>query len=155
MKPRPPAPIALTAFVRPGLIVLVSNGGIERLHSVRAVVPVGDSVSRMVEIRLNADEGDWLVGTPVKVSLPSDTPVTAVAVPRDALVERGGQSFVYKVTDEGTAEQIIANIQSTVGLWVGIANGIEPGDRIIIRGGERLAPGQAVKVIPSASAARQ
>ncbi len=150
-----PAPIALTAFVRPGLKVLVSNGGVERLHSVRAVVPVGDAVSRMVEIRLNADEGDWLVGTPVKVRLPSANPVTAVAVPRDALVERGGESYIYKVTDEGTAEQITANIQSTVGLWVGIANGIEPGDRVIIRGGERLAPGQAVEVIPSASAANQ
>ncbi|MCZ6711812.1 MAG: efflux RND transporter periplasmic adaptor subunit [Gammaproteobacteria bacterium] len=149
------APIALTAFVRPGLQVRVSNGDVERLHRVRAVVPVGDAVSRMVEIRLSADDGDWLVGTPVKVSLPSATPVTAVAVPRDALVERGGESFVYKVTDEGTAEQINANIQSTVGLWVGIADGIESGDQVIIRGGERLAPGQEVEVIPSAGVASQ
>jgi RND family efflux transporter MFP subunit len=150
-----PAPIALTAFVKAGSQVLVRNNGVERLHTVRAVVPVGDSVSRMVEIRLSAAEGDWLVGTPVKVSLPSATPVTAVAVPRDALVERGGESFVYKVTEEGTAEQIVADIRSTVGLWVGIANGIEPGDRVIIRGGERLAPGQAVEVIPSAGVASQ
>ena len=150
-----PAPIALTAFVRPGLKVRVRSGSVDRLHSVRAVVPVGDAVSRMVEIRLSAAEGDWLVGTPVKVSLPSATPVTAVAVPRDALVERGGESFVYKVTAEGTAEQIIANIQSTVGLWVGIANGIDPGDQVIIRGGERLAPGQEVEIIPAAGGARQ
>lgn len=150
-----PAQIALTAFVRPGLNVRVENGGVERLHPVRAVVPVGDAVSRMVEIRLSAAEGDWLVGTPVKVSLPSDTPVTVVAVPRDALVERGGESFVYKVTDDGTAEQITANIQSTVGLWVGIADGIEPGDQVIIRGGERLAPGQQVEIIPAAGVASQ
>jgi hypothetical protein len=129
--------------------VRVRNGGIERLHPIRAVVPVGDAVSRMVEIRLSAVDGDWLVGTPVQVSLPSDTPVTTVAVPRDALVERGGESFVFKVTDAGTAEQINANIQSTVGLWVGIANGIDPGDQVIIRGGERLAPGQPVEIIPA------
>jgi multidrug efflux pump subunit AcrA (membrane-fusion protein) len=72
----------------------------------------------------------------------------AVAVPRDALVERGGQVFVYKVTDEGTAEQITAVILSTVGLWVGIAEGVEPGDRVIVRGAERLAPDQPVEVIP-------
>ena len=145
-----PAPIALTAFIRPGLEVAVRSNGVERRHIVRAVVPVGDAVSRMVEIRLSASEGDWLVGTPVQVSLPSDTPVTAVAVPRDALVERGGQSFVYKVTEEGTAEQVTANIQSIVGLWVGIANGVEPGDQVIVRGAERLAPGQAVEIIPAA-----
>ncbi len=150
-----PAPIALTAFVRAGLKVPVRNGGVERLHPVRAVVPVGDAVSRMVEIRLSAADGDWLVGTPVQVSLPSDTPVTAVAVPRDALVQRGGESFIYKVTDAGAAEQITANIQSIVGLWVGIANGIEPGDQVIIRGGERLAPGQLVEIIPAAGVASQ
>jgi len=150
-----PAPIALTAFVQPGSQVRVRNNGIERLHTVRAVVPVGDSVSRMVEIRLRAVEGDWLVGTPVTVSLPSATPVTTVAVPRDALVERGGESFVFKVTEKGTAERIVADIRSTVGLWIGIANGIEAGDRVVIRGGERLSPGQAVEVIPASGVASQ
>lgn len=142
-----PAPLALTAFVQPGMNVRVRNGSIEREQPVRAVVPVGDANSRMVEVRLSANQGDWLVGTPVQVSLPSDTPVTAVAIPRDALVQRGGQSFVYKVTDAGTAEQIRADIQSTVGLWVGIADGIEPGDQVIIRGAERLSPGQPIEII--------
>lgn len=142
-----PAPIALTEFVEPGIEVTVRNGKVERQHAVRTVVPVGDAVSRMVEIRLSVADGDWLVGTAVQVSLPSDAPVTAVAVPRDALVERGGQASVYKVADDGTAQQIQANIQSTVGLWVGIAEGVEPGDQVIVRGAERLAPGQPVEVI--------
>ena len=98
-------------------------------------------------VRLSVAEGDWLVGTPVQVSLPSDRPVEAVAVPRDAMVERGGQAFIYKLSDDGTAEQIDANIQATVGLWVGIAEGVEPGDQVIVRGAERLAPGQPVEII--------
>ena len=142
-----PAPIALTAFIRPGLEVAVRNGAVERLHPVRAVVPVGDAVSRMVEIRLSTGDGDWLVGTPVQVSLPSDSPVTTVAVPRDALVERGGQAFIFRVADDGKAEQITAAIRSTVGLWVGVTNGIDAGDQVIIRGAERLAPGQAIEII--------
>lgn len=142
-----PAPIALTEFIEPGIEVTVKNGNVERRHPVRTVVPVGDSVSRMVEIRLSVADGDWLVGTPVQVGLPSDTPVTAVAVPRDALVERGGQAFIYKVTDEGAAEQIQADIQSMVGLWVGITAGVESGDQVIVRGAERLAPGQPVEII--------
>lgn len=142
-----PAPIALTAFVKPGIEVRVSSGGVERQHEVRTVVPVGDAVSRMVEIRLKASDSDWLVGSPVQVSLPADNPVTAVAVPRDALVERGGQSYLFRISDDGKAEQIIADIESTVGLWVAIADGVEPGDRVVVRGAERLAPGQAVEIM--------
>ncbi len=142
-----PAPIALTAYVKPGQQVAVRYAGVEQLYPVRAVVPVGDAVSRVVEIRLRAADSDWLVGTPVQVSVPNGNPVTGVAVPRDALVERGGTAFVYKVTEDGTAEQISASITSTVGLWVAIAEGIEVGDQIIVRGAERLSPGQPVEII--------
>ncbi len=147
-----PAPIALSAFVQPGMPVRVKNGVVERQHAVRTVVPVGDAVSRMVEIRLSAADGEWLVGTPVQVSLPGDRSRTAVAVPRDALVQRGGESFVYKISAEGSAEQIKAKIESTVGLWVGIAEGVEPGDRVIVRGAERLQPGQPVEIIEPSGA---
>ncbi len=147
-----PAPIALTAFIAPGLKVRVRNGGAEREHEVRAVVPVGDAVSRMVEIRLDASGSDWLVGSPVQVSLPAGSPVTAVAVPRDALVERGGSAHLFKINDDNTAAQVMANIRSTVGLWVALADGIEEGDRVVVRGAERLAPGQSVEIIPANSA---
>ncbi len=142
-----PAPIALTAFVKPGQQVAVRYAGDERWHRVRAVVPVGDAISRVVEIRLDAADSDWLVGTPVQVSLPNGKPVTAVAVPRDALVERGGTTFVYKVADDGTAEQVTASITSTVEMWVAIAGGIDAGDQVIVRGAERLSPGQPVEMI--------
>lgn len=147
-----PAPISLTRYIEAGQTVPVKNGGDIREHKIRAVVPVGDAVSRMVEIRLSASAGDWLVGTPVQVSLPSNTAVTTVVVPRDALVQRGGASYIYKVTPDGTAEQITADIQSMVGLWVGVANGVAAGDRVIIRGGERLAGGQPVEVISGGAA---
>ena len=141
-----PASIALTSFIQPGMQVPVRSGKIERQHAVRTVVPVGDAVSRMVEIRLSAGDSEWLVGTPVQISLPGDAPVSTVAVPRDALVERSGQSFVYKVNGDSVAEQVTVQIRSIVGLWVGIANGIAPGDQVIVRGAERLSPGQAVEI---------
>lgn len=145
-----PAPIALTRFVRPGQSVRVRNGTEDRQHPVRTVVPVGDAVSRMVEIRLRATDSDWLVGTPVQVNLPGGQSTRSVAVPRDALVERAGRALVYKVNDDGTASQVVAEIQSTVGLWVAIASGIEAGDRVIIRGAERLTDGQPVEIVQPA-----
>lgn len=150
-----PAPIALTKFVQPGMRVPVTNGGVEREHVVRAVVPVGDPVSRMVEVRLSAGDAEWLVGTPVQVSLPRDTATTTVAVPRDALVERGGVSYIYTVNDDGTAAQVTARIRTIVGLWVGLVDGIEAGQRVIVRGAERLAPGQPVEIIAPTDARMQ
>jgi hypothetical protein len=132
--------------------VPVRSGNIEREHTVRTVVPVGDAVSRMVEVRLNAGGSEWLVGTPVQVSLPSDAPVSTVAVPRDALVERGRQTYIYKVNAEGAAEQVTVQISAIVGLWVGIASGISAGEQVIVRGAERLSPGQAVEIAAEAGA---
>lgn len=147
-----PMPIASAQFVKSGMRVPARSGSVERQHTVRTVVPVGDAVSRMVEVRLSAGDSEWLVGTPVQVSLPSGAPVSTVAVPRDALVERGRQAYVYKVSQDGTAEQVTVQTSAVVGLWVGIADGISPGDRVIVRGAERLSPGQAVEVIESVGA---
>jgi RND family efflux transporter MFP subunit len=141
-----PASIALTRYIKPGMRVPVRYGDVEREHAVRTVVPVGDAVSRMVEVRLSASDSEWLVGTPVQVSLPSDAAISTVAVPRDALVERGGQAYVYKVKQDGTAEQVTVQISAIVGLWVGVAGGISEGERVIVRGAERLSPGQAVEM---------
>ena len=142
-----PAAIALTSFIEPGMRVPVRSGAVQREHPVRAVVPVGDAVSRMVEVRLAAADSDWLVGTPVQVSLPSNAAVSTVAVPRDALVERGGRAYIYKIADDGTAEQVMVDISTIVGLWIGVTDGVRAGDRVIVRGAERLSPGQAVEVI--------
>lgn len=141
-----PASIALTRFIKPGMRVPVRSDSVEREHTVRTVVPVGDAVSRMVEVRLSAGDSEWLVGTPVQVSLPSDAAISTVAVPRDALVERGSLSYVYTVKQDGTAEQVPVQISALVGLWVGVAGNIREGERVIIRGAERLSPGQSVEI---------
>lgn len=147
-----PASIGLSSYIKPGMRVAVRNGQVEREHPVRTIVPVGDAVSRMVEVRLSAGDSEWLVGTPVQVRVPSGEAVSTVAVPRDALVERGGQTFLYRIAEDNTAEQLVVEPTAVVGLWVGIADGVAAGDRVIVRGAERLQPGQAVEIIESVSA---
>ena len=78
--------------------------------------------------------------------------ISTVAVPRDALVERAGQAFVYKVGENNTAEQVTVDINAIVGLWVGVADGISAGEQVIVRGAERLQPGQAVEIIDTIGA---
>jgi RND family efflux transporter MFP subunit len=146
------APIGLTAYLYPDLEVLVRGSGREARHRIRAVVPVGDPVSRQVEVRLVAENSDWLIGSPVSVVLPAAQPTTMIAVPRDALVQRGRQNFVFRVSADSTAEQIEVAITTAAGMWVGVEDGFSAGDRVVVRGAERLAPGQSVDVAtPTAS----
>ncbi|NVJ97823.1 MAG: efflux RND transporter periplasmic adaptor subunit [Alphaproteobacteria bacterium] len=143
-----PAPIDITPFLKAGAQVEVkSKQGIYMLP-IRTIVPVGDAVSRMVEVRLSAKAEDWIVSTPVLISLPKGPQVNAVAVPRDALIIKGGSIYLFKVGEDGTAQRVEADVQATVGMWVALNNGVAAGDKVIVRGGERLQPGQAVVAKP-------
>jgi len=141
-----PAPIAITPFLEVGDMVMVLDARGQHHLPIKTVVPVGDSVSRMVEVRLAASANDWIVGMPVKVSLPKGPQVTTVAVPRDAIVIKGGKTYVFKVNGNMTAEQVPAEVSATVGLWVALRSGVSAGDKVVIRGGERLTPGQSVQL---------
>jgi len=140
------APIAVMPFLEEGALITVNNGKASRQLPVRTIVPVGDSVSRMVEVRLSANADSWVIGASVKIQLPKDKAVQAVAVPRDALILKAGTAYIFKVGADMKAEQVPADIVATVGLWIGIASGIAPGDKVVIRGGERLQPGQSVAI---------
>ncbi|GHF19502.1 MexH family multidrug efflux RND transporter periplasmic adaptor subunit [Kordiimonas sediminis] len=141
-----PAPIAVTPYLNSAeeLPVQTSEGTVHRLK-VRTVVPVGDSVSRQVEVRLQASPDSFMIGAPVTVSLPTSAPSVRVAVPRDTLVRKGSKMYVFRVNADGSADQLVADIAVMDGLWVSIADqSLRAGDTIILRGGERLQPGQKV-----------
>jgi RND family efflux transporter MFP subunit len=139
-----PAPLAITQYLVEGAEVPVQSAKGTHSLPIRTVVPVGDAISRMVEVRLKASGSEWAIGTPVKISLPKDVPVESVAVPRDAIVLKSGRSYFFKIDANNKAQQVNADIQSTVGLWVALRQGVEPGDRIVVRGAERLQPDQSV-----------
>lgn len=144
---RATAALGLAANVHPGQAVTVRDHDIERTGQVRTVVPVGDDRSRQFEVRVALANPQWLVGTPVEVSLPATEARTAVTVPRDALVIRQNHSYVLRVTRVNTVEEL--DVTPGVGTEdrVEVSGPLAPGDRLVVRGGERLAAGQAVRVI--------
>jgi len=144
---RATASLDLAANVHAGQTVSVRDHGIDKPGTVRTVVPVGDDRSRQFEVRVSVPSPEWLVGTPVEVSLPSSAARTAVTVPRDALVIRQNRSYVLRVTRGGTVEELDVTPGVGVDDSIEVRGALSPGDRLVIRGGERLTPGQAVKVI--------
>ncbi|TLY74259.1 MAG: efflux RND transporter periplasmic adaptor subunit [Gammaproteobacteria bacterium] len=144
---RATAALTLAANIRPGQAVTIRDHGSERPGRVRTIVPVGDDRSRQFEVRVAFDKSDWLVGTPVEVSLPAAAARTAVTVPRDALVIRPNRSYVLRVTRANTVEQLDVTPGVAIADVIEVRGPVSPGDRLVVRGAERLAAGQAVKVI--------
>jgi RND family efflux transporter MFP subunit len=138
------APAGLTRNIEPGETISVANGAETLDATVRAVVPVGDDRSRMLEIRLELPETDWYIGSAVRVNLPSDRPRTVTAVPRDALVLRADRVSVYVIGEDSIAKRIDVELGSAEGDFIEVIGDISPGDDVVIRGGERLRDGQPV-----------
>ena len=144
---RATAALELAANVHPGQSVTVRDHGVARSGRIRTVVPVGDDRSRQFEVRVSLASPEWLVGAPIEVSLPSSAARTAVTVPRDALVIRQNHSYVLRVTRANTVEELDVTPGAGMADAVEVRGPLAPGDRLVVRGGERLAAGQAVRVL--------
>ncbi|WKD50110.1 efflux RND transporter periplasmic adaptor subunit [Microbulbifer spongiae] len=119
---------------------------------VRQFVPVASDNSRRVKLmvqlpRSASQQWDWIVGMPVQVAVPLSEVRAILAVPRDALVLRNGDTFVYRVGKDDKAERLTVRIGSGDGEWIAVHGDLASGDRVIVRGAERLQPGQAVKIL--------
>jgi len=114
---------------------------------VRTIVPVGDERSRLMDLRINFKDVNWRIGQPVRVALPTDATKEVLAVPRDALVLRRSGTSVYRVNGESKAENIPVQVGIASGDLVEVTGKLNPGDKVVIRGGERLRPGQDVSII--------
>jgi RND family efflux transporter MFP subunit len=112
---------------------------------VHTIVPVGDGQSRLYELRLEIEETVWPVGQDLRVAVPTAAPQEVVAINRDALVLRRDGTVVYRINDQNTAERVPVKTGIASGKFIEVT-GIRAGDRVVIRGGERLRPGQKVTI---------
>ena len=143
------APIESAQFLREGmpLVALIENKPITA--PVRAIVPVGDQLSRTVEIRLALSSGSALVGDSAKVMIPSAAPRNVVAVPRDALLLREDATYLFRLDRKNTAVRIAVETGSVDGDLVEVRGPLVPGQRVIVRGAEHLQAGQKVRPVAS------
>ena len=139
------APLEVAAMLREGTTVRLAAGTRSADGQVRAVVPVGEGAARQTSVRIALDASPWLAGTAVSVALPQAPARMAVMAPRDALVLRGLDRFVFRVR-EARAERIAVAPGSAQGDAVEVGAPIQAGDLLVVRGAERLVDGQTVVV---------
>ncbi|CAN7381896.1 efflux RND transporter periplasmic adaptor subunit [Pseudoxanthomonas sp. LjRoot143] len=142
------APVDLARHLGTGTEVRVRSAGGEGTYPVSALVPVGDEASRQLELRIAVQGLDIPVGTAVDVGLPSAETRMVVAVPRDAVVLRREGDFVMRVDTAGKAERVPVKTGAELDGLVEVSGEVAAGDRLIVRGGERIEPGQSLDIQP-------
>lgn len=113
---------------------------------VASVVPRAKGQSRTFPIRIRIANKDGRVGAGMvtRVQLSAGENKTARLVPKDAVVTRGAQRFVYVLQEDATAELVPVTTGDGKGDWVAVDGSLNAGAKVITRGNERLRPGQRV-----------
>jgi RND family efflux transporter MFP subunit len=141
------APVVLRNGLQAGDAVALRAGTEDEVRAtVRAVVPGGDAQSHQLELRIVLQPDAWPIGTALQVGVPAGSAQAAVAVPRDALVLRGAETFVFRIGPDRKAERVAVETGRSSGDLVEVRGGIAVGDTLVVRGAERLEPGQAVAI---------
>jgi RND family efflux transporter MFP subunit len=140
-------PLDTLDYVREGDVLTLKVNAEEKQAKVRALVAAGDLRSRLLDLRLALTENGLTIGRPVRIALPTAIAKEVLAVPRDALVLRRDGAAVFRVANDNKAERISVQLGVASGSLVAIVGDIKVGDRVVTRGGERLRPGQTVKIL--------
>ncbi len=143
------APLEYYPFVQVGQLLDMRAGERVTFGEVRTVVAVGDEHTHQFELRLDLEGSHFPVGRTVRVSIPTADSHKVLTVPRDALVLRPDGPSVFIVDANNVAHQIRVTIGVGQGEHIEVRGAVSPGDRVIIRGNERLRPGQAVNIMDS------
>jgi RND family efflux transporter MFP subunit len=120
--------------------------GVELPGRVIAVVPSADPQARNFPAKVRVPNPDGRIGAGMlaQVTFPAGEVYAATVVPKDAVVRQGDRSVLYRVNG-GHVEMVPVETGEGVGVWVEVRGALRAGDRVVTRGNERLAPGQAVR----------
>jgi len=140
-------PASRIPALSPGTKISVRINGLIVAAKVRAVVPQENPLTRTRVVRFSADmaalHGHLAGNQSVSVAIPISSG-QVVSVHKDAILKRRGNDIVFVVVD-GAAQLRNIAIGDAVGGRFTVRDGLKVGDVVVIRGNERLFPGQPVR----------
>jgi len=117
------------------------------------IVPSGSLKTRTFPLYLDLPpESGLLPGFDLEIMLPTGKPEMALLAPRAAIVRKAGTTYLVAIP-ENKAEIIpvkVSGYDADYAVITPLKQQLEAGQPVVIRGNERLRPGQAVAVIPAA-----
>lgn len=142
-KLKPGQKVTLTADALPGRLF---TGTVDR---VSPVVDTGKGTFRVVAAF--SGDGALQAGMFARLSIDYDQRAGALAVPRNALLEDGGDPAVYVVRD-GKAQRASLKLGYDDAGWIEVREGLKEGDAVVVAGKAALREGSAVQVLGPAAA---
>jgi len=114
-----------------------------------AILPRGDAAARTIPVRVSLPNRDSKIksGMEAVVAFTLANKKKALLVPKDAVVMSGSDRMVFKVSD-GRAVPVMITVLGYHDSAVAVAGNLKAGESVVVRGNERLRPGQAVEIIP-------
>jgi RND family efflux transporter MFP subunit len=139
------APITNYPYISSNMVLDVDSAMGQFQAPLKAIIPVAESRTGLMQLRLDLTESKWPIGLKVKVAVPNAEAKEVLAIPRDALVLRRDGISVFIIRDN-IAEQVSVEVGIGQGQLVEVIGELNPGDLVVVRGAERLQPGQQVAI---------
>ncbi len=144
-------PFQRLAGLEPGVEVrLQLDDGTKHSAVVRALLPSENPLTRTRAVRFVPDFGETLRPLAHEQSVTLQIPIGAarrvLSVHKDAIVKRNGKDIVFVVAGDGVQARPV-ELGIAVGSRFEVLNGLREGERVVVRGNERLKPGAKVRVI--------
>jgi RND family efflux transporter MFP subunit len=146
------APVAIAPFLEIGQEVTLSTSSGETMRApIRAIIPVGDAVSRTFEVRVDLVGSSWVVGSAARVSFPAETARTQFAAPYDSVILRANGASLFTVDAENIAHQVSVTAGVRENGYIAISGDVEAGQRVVTSGAETLSEGRLIQELEEES----
>ena len=137
----------MAAMLRPGMTVTVSGAGgrVSFSAPIESVSAAVDPQTRLASIFVRIPAGSAIVaGETLSASVDVGGSGSAVTIPYPALLDDGGQAFVY-VVEQGVAHRHEVTTEPSTGDRVAVSKGLKAGDRVVVEGGTGVKDGMKVR----------
>ena len=130
-------------------VEIVLDDGSKHSAQVRAIVPEENPLTRTRAVRLVPEFGQTLKPLAVAQSATVQVPVAEsreiLTVHKDAVIQNGTGAIVY-VAENGQVRLQPVTLGEAVGSRFEVLKGLTDGERVVVRGNERLRPGDKIQV---------
>ena len=129
-------------------VVINSLGDKPMPAKVSTILPMGDSNARTFPVHIELTNKKFRIrsGMAATVTFSVGEKRTVMLLPKDAIVTSGSRRLVYTVADS-KAVPVPVKVVGYYDSNAAIKGALKPGQQVVVRGNERLRPGQTVRVI--------
>jgi len=146
-------PFQYLAGLAPGVRVDIElDDGTRHEARMRAMLPTENPLTRTRTVRFvpsfGPTERPLAHDQSVTLQIPIGAASEVLSVHKDAIIKQGARDMVYVVVD-GAAQPRPVELGAAVGSRFEVLGGLQDGDRVVVRGNERLMPGAPVEIVGS------